>query len=496
MLVNAYFEIKSKLVSLNAELLTKGSEEALQVSIATNEEKINKLKQSIGLTPEQIEQYNAYTAELQQLTMAINSIRGDHAKISTFTSEALNILNELKTKRDLTLQSLEISEVNDYYTQQYADLDSLAVTLSGMAELIRLDEQRYFIHQENIFRDIFINKGKRKAELEELLKPFVANEEIKKQIQLLEKLVMEDKQKLNAIYQLKSEIVNNTKALEAEKSKIFELYRTTYQEYVKVVGEIGERATKLKDDNLEIKGLIKFNFPKLRKRILEISDGRRASYNEFEAFEESRSALHTYDLETHIAELEVIFGRMDSTLYSLSSRTDQKNAIKILMDDYFFDYWDVVYDADTLDKMSTGKASFVILMLIIGLSSSEAPILIDQPEDNLDNRSITKDLVSYLRNKKLERQIIIVTHNPNVVVNADAENIIIANQKGQNDIVTSSPYQFDYINGALEHSFAHKPTEKNILLSMGTREHIAEIVEGGKEAFKSRERKYGFRNII
>lgn len=131
-------------------------------------------------------------------------------------------------------------------------------------------------------------------------------------------------------------------------------------------------------------------------------------------------------------------------------------------------------------------------MLIVGLSKSKAPILIDQPEDNLDNRSITTDLVEYLKNKKLERQILLVTHNPNIVVNADAENIIIANQKGQNDTETSSPYIFDYINGAIENSFPPVKNEKDLLKSMGIREHIAEIVEGGKEAFKKREEKYGF----
>ena len=146
-----------------------------------------------------------------------------------------------------------------------------------------------------------------------------------------------------------------------------------------------------------------------------------------------------------------------------------------------------------MGEMSTGKASFVILMLIVGLSSSKAPILIDQPEDNLDNRSITKDLVTYLRDKKSERQIILVTHNPNVVVNADAENVIVANQKGQNDKETSSPYKFDYINGAIENTKEYNEKEKDLLKSMGIREHIAEIVEGGKDAFKKREVKYGFK---
>ena len=111
----------------------------------------------------------------------------------------------------------------------------------------------------------------------------------------------------------------------------------------------------------------------------------------------------------------------------------------------------------------------------------------------MDNRSITSDLVFYLKNKKLERQIIIVTHNANIVVNSDAENVIIANQKGQNDIETTSIYKFDYINGAIENTFEKINTETDLLKSMGIREHIADIVEGGKDAFKLRELKYRFK---
>ena len=182
--------------------------------------------------------------------------------------------------------------------------------------------------------------------------------------------------------------------------------------------------------------------------------------------------------------------------YALLPKVDKKNAIKILLDDYYFDYWKIMYKNDKLGEMSTGKASFVILMLIIGLSKSKSPILIDQPEDNLDNRSITRDLVYYLKNKKLERQIIVVTHNANIVVNSDAENVIVANQKGQNNSESTSNFQFDYINGAIENTFQINESETDLLKSMGIREHIAEIVEGGKEAFILREKKYGFEKII
>lgn len=225
-----------------------------------------------------------------------------------------------------------------------------------------------------------------------------------------------------------------------------------------------------------------------------ISDGRKHSYSSYPIlFNENLLGTSDFNIDEIIDSLEKIFTSIVETQeYGLKERVDTKQAAKVLLDDYFFDYWDVTYDNDILGKMSTGKASFVILMLIVGLSKSKAPILIDQPEDNLDNRSISKDLVEYLRNKKLERQIILVTHNPNIVVNADAENIIVANQKGQNDRETSSVYLFDYINGAMENTIPYNENESDLLKSMGIKEHITDIVEGGKDAFKKREEKYGF----
>jgi hypothetical protein len=66
--------------------------------------------------------------------------------------------------------------------------------------------------------------------------------------------------------------------------------------------------------------------------------------------------------------------------------------------------------------MSPGKKSSVLLKLLIQLDNSLCPILLDQPEDDLDNRSIYDDLVNFIKEKKKSRQIIIATHNPNLVV--------------------------------------------------------------------------------
>ena len=141
--------------------------------------------------------------------------------------------------------------------------------------------------------------------------------------------------------------------------------------------------------------------------------------------------------------------------------------------------------------MSPGKKGTVLLILFLQISTSDYPILIDQPEDNLDNRTIYQLLCTMIKRKKSERQIIIVTHNANLVVGTDSENVIVANQQGQIDNASKS-YRFEYVNGPIEMSFIDTDI-KNELYSRGIREHVCDILEGGEEAFETRERKYGFK---
>ena len=271
---------------------------------------------------------------------------------------------------------------------------------------------------------------------------------------------------------------------------MFDLFKNSYDEYIDIVEQLKNRTIELEKDGLQIRGVTQFNFPKFRREIINFTHGTYSDNNKYCICEEDRSRIFETNYDELISNISKMFNEIMTSEYRIKT-ISKKEAVKKLLDDYFYDYWEITYKNDKLGEMSTGKASFVILMLIIGLSKSKSPILIDQPEDNLDNRSVTKDLVSYLKMKKIERQIILVTHNANIVVNADAENVIVANQKGQNDKETNTLYQFDYINGAIENTFKD-PEEQDLLKSMGIREHITEILEGGETAFKNREKKYGF----
>lgn len=184
---------------------------------------------------------------------------------------------------------------------------------------------------------------------------------------------------------------------------------------------------------------------------------------------------------------------------ALSDEIDLKSnyAIDQVTSEFFLSNWfeptfKINYQNDSFSEMSEGKKAFVILKLLLDFSKKECPILLDQPEDSLDNRAIYNELVEYIKIKKKQRQIIIVTHNPNLVVGADSENVIVANQHGNNS-KNRNEIKFQYLNGSLETSLKRDKDNPIILESQGIREHVCDILEGGDDAFRKREAKYGFK---
>ena len=130
----------------------------------------------------------------------------------------------------------------------------------------------------------------------------------------------------------------------------------------------------------------------------------------------------------------------------------------------------IKYLSKPLSKLSLGQQQSVLLGILM-LSDSNKPLIIDQPEDNLDSEFIFKTIVKNLRKIKEQRQVIIVTHNPNIAVLGDAELII--------PLKSTSVVTHVIDAGSIDR------TE--------TRAICCEILEGGKRAFKQREEIYGIR---
>ena len=123
-----------------------------------------------------------------------------------------------------------------------------------------------------------------------------------------------------------------------------------------------------------------------------------------------------------------------------------------------------------IDQLSTGQKCTAILHLL--LLDNPDPLLMDQPEDNLDNAFIAERIVQDLRKAKTERQFLFATHNANIPVFGDAEWIGVCRASDERAVMP------DEMQGSID--------------IPGIRDSVASILEGGREAFMQRKEKYGF----
>ena len=145
----------------------------------------------------------------------------------------------------------------------------------------------------------------------------------------------------------------------------------------------------------------------------------------------------------------------------------------------------LTFDDTDLYLLSPGKKGIVLLILYLGMDQADTrPLIIDQPEDNLDNLSVYRDLIGLFRNRKQFRQIILVTHNPNLVVNADAEQVVIATFDGK-----ATP-RIEYSSGSLENQAEQIPNVDLKDLADGIIEQVCDVLEGGSGAFSRRSKVY------
>lgn len=135
--------------------------------------------------------------------------------------------------------------------------------------------------------------------------------------------------------------------------------------------------------------------------------------------------------------------------------------------------YEISYDGVDIRKLSPGTRGIVLLLLYLALDDSDdRPLIIDQPEENLDPKSVFDELVALFIAAKAKRQVIMVTHNANLVINTDADQIIVASA-GPHPLGGLPP--ITYVSGGLE--------------SAEIRKAVCDILEGGEAAFRERARR-------
>lgn len=453
--------------------------------------------------------------EIQEEAKEIGDIRGVQNEIAKIENEIMLVKNssniqiseddelryeELKKEREVLYQDIATFESAQ---KQLMDLKNLLLVreikteliglpenvktsiLLGYDELVNVTQRRWeelVLNEEDKIKALVADKKQRIVVIESDEK-FVNGEKYYKENETIKQMsvrLSEERKKEERLTKINAKQTEINEQILQSKEKIFQKQRVYFELGKQICGEI-----QLEKDELSIEPRLKYNQEKLQMFVDTYLNARNQLAK---AIQEA----DIIDNESLINVLTNAFDGIVNGMVPLKGSKDKKQAIvELLSTNYYYLMYNVVYQGDTLASMSEGKKAFVILRLLLDFDENKYPILIDQPEDDLDNRAIYNDLVTYIRNKKLERQIILVTHNPNITVATDAEEIIVANQHGVHT-ENQDGIKFEYRSGSIENS--HKRDEtKTVLLSQGIREHVCDLLEGGDIAFKKRESKYGLK---
>lgn len=240
-------------------------------------------------------------------------------------------------------------------------------------------------------------------------------------------------------------------------------------------------------NGIEIKAFEIFDSNKFYNQISDCLNLRKFRQTQLQTRNERLEETFQIKSQTDIIKLlngEKIVN-VDGTLLNLAETLDSDLFIKdgkrefmriLLLKRNRIHYWNVqsssIYRGKEIPQLSVGMRGTFYVCLKLATDPFTKPFVFDQPEDDLDNEFIMGSLVPIFKKIKKYRQVIIVTHNANLVVNADAEQVVVA--KNEDEVLS-------YESGAIE----------NLII----KEQICNILEGGESAFTMREKKYGFINI-
>jgi hypothetical protein len=480
--ITNWVKLDRALIQAKKELLPLGDKSAINNEILKIEGQVKELTKNSGLTTAQIEQYQSLTKETSVLQKDMELLDTDE----TETNRLINYLNN----------SLEaIIDKAIYFDTKSTSIMALFSEIKESLKAALLAEASKSIFDLDLkigeYSILKQQKQSRLTEIQTLLGPILEKNKIQTQIKAFEGNIVLEKKKVAIIEEKESEVLSIKGA--RDRNTFVNYYSEIIGSYNNLKNKINEKISSKWDKEQTKLTLIAssiFNNENFVESISSIINVKSFLQNQFEDCGFSAST-YKFEESSHISNISKILVKCISDKDRFNNfkngRTTEELLRALFKDCNYLDF-DIKKGEDSIRSMSEGKKGIVILQLYLSLSKADYPILIDQPEDNLDNRTVYVELNDYIKKCKEKRQIIMVSHNANLVVNTDAENIIVANQMGE-DEKDNREFRFEYINGALENTF-EDDTAKGILYKKGIREHVCEILEGGTDAFKKREEKY------
>ena len=489
--INEVFAIRENVQSISKEYREIGDKKAIQDNIERVKKEIVALNEKAGFTQQEAVLFTKLQKQKERVATSKSKVEGYKERIGEYVQELANLKSEVTARiENVPLQWFEIT---DRVAQDFIG-KSVAEDVKEANEMFDRLIVKYTKLNFNLDRAAS-TKSRKIAQIDGALTPFTAKISNQQLLKRLEKELADDENKIKRLEEKEKQLALIKQSGSQLKDEILISVEVLFENYRLILDQIKKPELSQIGTGLNLVTSLEIDLPAFQNGFCGLLDGR-SNFNTLfgNCFDTSNNYVYTID--THIENLKSIFNKVwaaeQSQIKFRSGYGTQDAITQLFKDNYRFKY-NIQYKGDDILQMSPGKRGLVLLQIILHLSNAKHPILIDQPEDNLDNRTIFNDLNDFIKEKKIQRQIILVTHNANLVVSTDAEEVIVANQNGQDVGKANEKYQFEYITGSLENTFK-ETSAKGVLQQMGIREHVCDILEGGEAAFIYRERKYGFRN--
>ncbi len=479
---------------------------------------MQELRSFLENSESKLSQINELEEERNELDEEIRNLKDEKAKILKRIEEIKYIKRWLINLKSNILK--EIQEKREIFKEHGIDPEEI-IKIEIKDGLIESIENEYnkrrskieddLSDRENKLKNIIKQEKELKQNLEEKEKEY---QSVKISIREIEEKIKELIGDVTRSYSLKwleqeiefvekNKLENELRSLEEQRRdlalEIFKKLRHRIDVYERLKRNVDEVLGKYVDKldsmgyRFSIEANININKEKFRDHFLNIIDHRAAGtfYGEEEGKKKLNELLNnaSFSTEEGIKNfLEKITEALNKNLFGNENKTfpikqvkgrniDQKKEnLKELynfvfcIDSYLEPKYELKLGDKELSLLSPGEKGALLIIFYLILDQSDIPLIIDQPEENLDNESIYRILIHFLNETKKRRQVIIITHNPNLAVVADADQIINVR------IDRANNYRFFAKHGSLENKDINKV--------------VTDILEGTLEAFRIRDGKY------
>jgi len=363
----------------------------------------------------------------------------------------------------------EVKKINSGISRLKLKADSYPeITYANISELAALEKT---VAKELKVTVVGIEKFQR--EIQKTAEEFKLHTKLLDDKKSLEKVVIDTQKKIAMLAAERDLLIEERKKRKEILKELLQNKIALKKSYDVVIEAFSENADEVLND-LTFSADLHFDEDAFHEGCSRLFDERsvtvKATAEKASDFAELMDAARTLMEKSDPANIAKYVDEIDHVLANLQSKVRKAVTSKMICDHLYNDFWSVApsvkYKKVRLNKLSLGQKATVLIKIY--LAQGDKPIIIDSHDDHLDNEFIMDELVVAVRKAKKYRQVIIVSNNGNMVINSDAEQLIIASRDGAGKI--------SYISGSLE----------NVIL----REKALTVLEGGKNAFVKRQQKY------